>query len=93
MAVEHGAPVSCIYEGSVIDVFVMPSYGQCVMVQHGSSYFTFYCRLENVVVKKGDKVATGQTLGHVSMLNGTSQLHFEIWKNQTPLDPANWLRK
>lgn len=93
MAVEHGQAVTCIFEGVVTDVFLMPSYGQCVMVQHGNSYFTFYCRLENVAVKKGDKVTTGQTLGYVGSLNGTSQLHFEIWKNQAPQDPANWLRE
>ena len=93
LAVEHGESVACIFEGVVIDVFLMPSYGQCVMVQHGSSYFTFYCRLENVVVKKGDKLTAGQTLGFVSALNGVSQLHFEIWKNQTPQDPANWLKE
>ena len=92
IAVEQGETVCCIFEGSVLDVFVMPSYGQCVMVQHGSTYFTFYCRMDNISVKKGDKVKAGQKLGTVGVLNGTSQLHFEIWKDKTPQNPVNWLR-
>ena len=92
IAVEQGETVCCIFEGSVLDVFVMPSYGQCVMVQHGSTYFTFYCRMDNISVKKGDKVKAVQKLGTVGVLNGTSQLHFEIWKDKTPQNPVNWLR-
>ena len=93
VAVDQGESVSCVFEGVVLDVFIMPSYGQCVMVHHGNSYFTFYCRMENVVVKKGDKVTAGHNLGNVSTLNGTTQLHFQIWKNDSPQDPANWLKE
>lgn len=93
VAVEKGESVECIFDGVVLDIFIMPSYGQCVMVQHGTKYFTFYCRMENIVVKKGDKVKTGQKLGTVGVINGTSQMHFEIWKDKTPQNPSNWLRK
>ena len=92
IAVEKGESVECVFDGTVLDIFVMPSYGQCVMVQHGTKYFTFYCRMENIVVKKGDKVKTGQKLGTVGVINGTSQMHFELWKDKTPQNPSNWLR-
>ena len=93
IAVEYGAGVNCVFEGVVLDIFVMPSYGQCVMVQHGTTYFTFYCRLDKIEVKKGEKVKTGQKLGTVGVINGTSQLHFEVWKDKTPQNPVTWLRQ
>ncbi|MBO8474057.1 MAG: M23 family metallopeptidase, partial [Bacteroidetes bacterium] len=40
----------------------------------------------------GDKIKTGQTIGEVDTINGETQLHFQIWKNQTPQDPEKWLR-
>lgn len=92
IAVENGEEVKCVYEGQVLDVFIMPTYGQCVLVQHGNTYFTFYCKLGNVAVKKGDKVKTGQKLGVADVMNGTSQIHFEIWKDKVPQNPSNWLR-
>lgn len=93
IAVEKGASVSSVFNGEVLDVFVMPTYGQCVLIQHGKTYFTFYCKLGSVAVKTGDKVKTGQKIGVVDEMGGTSQIHFEIWKNKVPQNPANWLRK
>lgn len=93
IAVENGEEVKCVFEGQVLDVFVMPTYGQCVLVQHGSTYFTFYCKLGSVAVKKGDKVKLGQKLGVADAINGVSQIHFEIWKDKVPQNPSNWLKQ
>ena len=93
IAVEKGEPVKCVFNGEVLDVFVMPTYGQCVLIQHGKTYFTFYCRMGSLAVKAGDKVTTGQKIGVVEVMGGARQLHFEIWKNKIPQNPANWLRK
>jgi septal ring factor EnvC (AmiA/AmiB activator) len=92
IAAEKGAEVKCVFDGQVLDVFVMPTYGQCVLVQHGKTYFTFYCKLCNVAVSKGDSVKTGQTIGVVDQINGSSQMHFEVWKDKVPQNPSNWLR-
>lgn len=93
IAVDKGEPVKCVFNGEVLDVFVMPTYGQCVLIQHGKTYFTFYCKLGSLTVKTGDKVTTGQKIGVVEAMGGTSQIHFEIWQNKVPQNPANWLRK
>ena len=85
------AEIKAVFNGEVKHVIVMPGYGRCVLVQHGS-YFTFYCKLGQVEVKAGDKVATGQTLGRVDTIDGQTQLHFEVWKEKTPENPENWLR-
>jgi septal ring factor EnvC (AmiA/AmiB activator) len=86
------AEILSVYDGEVKRVIVMPGYGRCVLVEHGT-YFTFYCKLRDVAVKSGDKVKTGQLLGHVDTIDGQTQLHFEVWKEKTPEDPETWLRK
>ena len=86
------AEILSVYDGEVKRVIVMPGYGRCVLVEHGT-YFTFYCKLRDVAVKSGDKVKTGQLLGHVDTIDGQTQLHFEVWKEKTPEDPESWLRK
>ena len=93
IAADKGTSVTSVFNGQVLDVFVMPAYGQCVLIQHGKTYFTFYCKLTSLTVKTGDKVTTGQKIGVVDEIGGTSQIHFEIWKNKVPQNPANWLKK
>jgi len=91
IGLSQGAAVRAVYDGEVKRVIVMPGYGRCILVQHGT-YFTFYCKLGQVGVKAGDKVKTGQTLGTVDTIDGQTQLHFEVWKEKNPENPENWLR-
>lgn len=91
IALRPGTSVKCVFDGVVKQVLVMPGYNQCVLVQHGN-YFTFYCKLKNVVVKSGQKVKTGQNIGTVDTINRETQLHFQIWKDTTPQNPESWLK-
>ena len=92
IAVTKGSQAKVVFDGVVKQVFVMPGYNQCVLVQHGKSYFTFYCRLTAVNVKAGDKVVTGEAIGIIDTIMGQDQLHFELWKNTVPQDPEGWIR-
>lgn len=87
-----GSQVKVVFNGTVKQVFVMPGYNQCVLVQHGKSYFTFYCKLGSVNVQAGDKVTTGQVLGTMETQSGNNQIHFELWKDSKPQNPEGWLR-
>lgn len=91
IALSKGTPVKAVFDGVVKQIVVMPGYNQCVLVQHGN-YFSFYCKLKTTSVKAGDRVRTGQTIGEVDTINGETQLHFQIWKDQTPQNPELWLR-
>lgn len=91
IALAKGTDVQSVFDGVVTQVFVMPGYNQCVLVQHGN-YFTLYCKMKSLSVKAGDKVRTGQVLGTIDTINGQTQLHFEVWKGKTPQNPEQWLR-
>lgn len=86
------ANVYCIFDGEVRQVVVMPGYNQCVLVQHGT-YFTFYCKLQKVTVKSGQKVGRGDLLGTLDSDGNGSQLHFQIWDGTTKQNPEKWLSK
>lgn len=92
LAMEPDGPVKVVFNGVVKQIVMIPGYNQCILVQHGE-YFTFYCKLGSVAVKAGDKVKTGQVLGHVATMGGETQLHFQLWQGKTPQDPEKWLRK
>lgn len=82
--------VRSVFNGTVCQVVVMPGYNQCVLIQHGE-YYTFYCKLKQVSVKAGDKVSAGDILGIVDTISGETQLHFQLWKGTSSIDPEPWL--
>ena len=91
IALSSGTQVKAVFDGVVKSVIVQPGYNKCVLVQHGD-YFTFYCKLGTVSVKAGDKVSTGQVLGAVEPIGGSTQLHFQLWSSKGPQNPEPWLR-
>ncbi|MFD1757891.1 murein hydrolase activator EnvC family protein [Rufibacter sediminis] len=83
--------VRAIFGGKVLAVQTIPGMNNIVMVQHGE-YFTVYAKLRTVNVSEGQEISTKQTIGTVyTDAEGTSELQFQIWKNQTNLNPQGWL--
>ena len=71
------------------------TYLATVILDHGGGYYTIYASMSDALVKKGDRVARGQVIGHVGgeTTDEGAHLHFEIrGQGGIPLDPANWLR-
>ncbi|MBK9015362.1 MAG: peptidoglycan DD-metalloendopeptidase family protein [Saprospiraceae bacterium] len=91
---DQGAQVRSVFEGTVVGTQFIPGFDYMVILQHGS-YYTVYSNLEEVSVKKGDKVAIRQSIGKVSTdrKTNTSAVHFEIWKEKTRLNPQDWVGK
>ena len=89
--VEHNTPVRSVFQGEVAGVLEIMGT-KVLMIRHGE-YLSVYQNIANVNVKKGDKVSTKQTVGTVSKStrSNTYELHFEVWKNSTNLNPSSWL--
>jgi murein hydrolase activator len=84
--------VKCIFDGEVSRVAFIQTIGNTVIIKHGD-YLTVYAGLKEVFVRTGQKVSTNQEIGKVfSNSDGVSELRFQIFKNNTPLDPQIWLR-
>lgn len=87
-----GAKAKAIFDGEVSSVIFIANLNYVVIVRHGD-YLSVYSNLEDVSVKKGDRVKIRQSLGTISTGQGEtkSRLHFEIWQGTIVLNPASWL--
>lgn len=88
-----GAKAKAVFEGEVSSVIFIANLNYVVIVRHGD-YLSVYSNLEDVAVKKGEKVKIRQTLGTVSTGQGEtkSRLHFELWQGTIVQNPASWLK-
>jgi murein DD-endopeptidase MepM/ murein hydrolase activator NlpD len=87
-----GSKVTCVFDGIVTRVVVIPGYNRAVIVRHGK-YLTVYANLKVVDVKNGQKVKTGQIIGTVFSGEGENSnvVHFEIWNEKSKQNPEKWL--
>lgn len=92
ISAEGNSAVKAVFSGIVKQIIAMPGYNQCILVQHGS-FFTFYCKLDKVLVKVGDTLQAGEVLGNLEDDNNTAVLHFELWNGTTKQNPEFWLKK
>ncbi|MCU0429067.1 MAG: peptidoglycan DD-metalloendopeptidase family protein [Cytophagaceae bacterium] len=85
--------VRAVFHGKVITVAEVPGLNKVVMIQHGE-FFTVYAKLKSVSVKNGEEVTSKQTIGVLyTDSDDDTVLQFQIWKNNTKLDPEDWLYK
>jgi len=89
-----GAEARAVFKGKVSRVMNVPQFNTVVIVRHGE-YLTVYSNLSEVSVQMGDMVYTKQPIGRISTSadEGKTELHFEIWKGKTVLDPEGWLAR
>lgn len=88
IAARSGSAVVASESGVVSLVSWLPSYGTIVIVEHRDGYRTVYGNLAAAAVSRGANVRAGQKIGSV----GGGWLHFEIWREQTRLNPTTVLR-
>lgn len=90
---ERNAKVFAVFEGKVVSKQFIPGYQNMLIIQHGE-YYTVYSNLGEVFVKKGDQVGTMDEIGTVAMdrKSNVSEVHFEVWKDKTRLNPEDWVR-
>lgn len=87
-----GSTARAVFSGTVTAVRSVPKYRNVVIVRHGE-YLTVYTNLDEVTVVEGDKVSIKQVLGviHTDPQSSRTELHFEVRKGFTLLDPKQWL--
>jgi murein DD-endopeptidase MepM/ murein hydrolase activator NlpD len=94
LAVPEGTPVKAADDGVVAYAGnELKGYGNLVLIRHSNGYVSAYAHASELLVKRGDTIKRGQVIAHAGQTgNVTSpQLHFEIRKGSTPVDPAQYL--
>ena len=101
-AAPSGTPVQTIGEGRVIFAGLKGGAGNLVEIQHTNGYTTYYMHLSRVLVRSGQRVEQGQSIGLVGMtgLATGPHLDFRIQKQgqflnfeRLPLPPSNPVAK
>ncbi len=89
--------VLAAYDGTVIDVLDDELLGKTVKIRHNSELISVYQGIDNLEVKKGDVVFTGQKIATSgkSKINQDlgNHLHFEIYKDGITINPENCIDK
>ncbi len=92
IATDEGAKARSAFEGEVLAVTVIRGANKAVQIRHGD-YITVYQNIDDVYVKRGDKVTTRQEIGRVftNPTTGKTILKFLIFQNTNKLNPADWV--
>jgi murein DD-endopeptidase MepM/ murein hydrolase activator NlpD len=94
VAVPEGTPVKAAEDGVVAySGNELKGYGNLVLVRHSNGYVTAYAHASELMVKRGETIKRGQVIAKSGQSGevGSPQLHFEIRKGSSPVDPLQFL--
>ena len=94
-AAPKGTPVRNVGMGVVESAGNKGGYGHAVVVKHNNGHTTLYAHLSKVLVKRGQSVTQGQTIGLVGATGWATgpHLHFEFRVNGRHQDPMQLARQ
>lgn len=92
-AAPRGSPVMAAGNGVVVRASYYGSYGNYILIRHGSGYHTAYAHLDRYArgIRPGMKVSQGQVIGTIGTTGRSTgpHLHFELLKNGQQINPKN----
>lgn len=94
LAVPAGTPIKAAEDGVVAYAGnELKGYGNLVLIRHADNFVSAYANASELLVKRGDTVKRGQVIARAGQTGNVSspQLHFEIRKGSTPVDPRKYL--
>jgi murein DD-endopeptidase MepM/ murein hydrolase activator NlpD len=94
IAVPEGTPIKAA-EGGVVAYAgsELKGYGNLVLIRHPNGYVSAYAHNGELNVKRGEQVKRGQVVAKSGQSGNVNspQLHFELRKGSTPVDPMPYL--
>ncbi|WP_245257396.1 LysM peptidoglycan-binding domain-containing M23 family metallopeptidase [Methylocapsa acidiphila] len=94
IAVPEGTSVKAAESGVVAYAGnELKGYGNLILIRHPNGFVTAYANNGDIEVKRGDTVKRGQTIAKSGQSGNVAspQLHFELRKGATPVDPTQYL--
>jgi septal ring factor EnvC (AmiA/AmiB activator) len=87
---EVGTPVHAAAPGKVIFANSLRGYGNLMIIDHGSKYYTLYAHVARFTKQLGDAIAKNEVIAY-SGYEGRDAVYFEIRQGGKPIDPTDWL--
>ena len=93
VAIAAGTPIYATNAGTVLISGWHSSYGYYILIEHGNGMASLYAHCSALLVKAGQTVSRGQTIGKVGTTGFSkgNHLHFEIRKNGVRVDPLAYM--
>jgi len=85
-----GTPILAVADGVIVKTRASRwNYGNMIIIKHASGFTTIYAHLSSILVKEGQHVVSGQTIGKVGStgLSTGPHLHYEVRLNNKHIDP------
>ena len=90
ISADIGTPVKSILEGKIIFSEWSVDTGYVIIIDHGQDIISVYKHNSKALKKQNDFVQAGEVIaysGNQGNLSTGPHLHFELWKNGTPINP------
>ena len=90
VAADIGTPVKSILDGKILFSEWSVDTGHVIIVDHGDDIVSVYKHNSKSLKEQNDFVQAGEVIaysGNQGSLSSGPHLHFELWKNGTPIDP------
>ena len=93
LAADTGQEVNASAAGVVVKAEFNEGHGNFVELDHGGGVQTRYSHLSRILVIRGMRLRQGELLGLAGAtgLATGAHLHFELWRDGQPVDPADEL--
>lgn len=85
--------IRAVADGAVIQSGWAVDFGYSISVQHSDGYVSVYKHSASIYKVKGDMVLQGDIIGKVGntgFMSSGPHLHFELWRNGVPQNPARF---
>jgi len=93
IAAPYGSAIIAPMDGRVLETGYSPILGKYVMMTHSGGWKTLFGHMSEVLVKEGQYVSQGRTLGRIGTTGYSTgpHVHFEVIKNGSFVNPLNYL--
>ncbi len=90
-----GEEIRSVFPGRIDYSGWFKGYGQLMIINHGSHYYSIFAHFEERIKEKGEMVSGGEVVGLVGDpgWHVGPGIYFEIRKGGNCLDPKKWLKK
>lgn len=88
----YGTAVMAVNGGTVTSAGWHGSLGNCVIIDHGNGFESYYAHLSVISVSAGDSVARGAVIGKVGNTGRSTgpHLHLELHQNGSSVNPLGY---
>ena len=94
IAADIGTPVKSVLDGRIIFSEWSLDTGYAIIIDHGENIISVYKHNSKILKDQNDFVQAGEVIaysGNQGNLSTGPHLHFELWKNGTPINPESLL--